>query len=164
VTTLASKARSERFVPLIDPVEVALDQVPVSGSAAPFKAWVTAPATEAGELLLRGTVWRLDSGSIAAFSVLCPHEICEVERVADAADLAQRESVVLPRRPLLACPCHFSVFDPEARGVPLVGPAPRGLYRFGLELEGGRARIDRIEAALVDRFAVTPDPSSGDPR
>jgi Rieske Fe-S protein len=163
VTTPASTPEPDRFVRLMEPVDLALDQVPAPGSAAAFKAWVEAPATEAGELLLRGTVWRLESGSLDAFSVLCPHEICEVERVADAAALARQDSVALPRRPLLVCPCHFSVFDPEARGVPLAGPAPRGLYRFGFEVEDDRARIDRVEAALVDRFAVA-DSSPGGPR
>jgi Rieske Fe-S protein len=159
----ASKSEPERFVQLVEPVEVSLDEVAAPGSATSFKVWVEAPATASGELLLRGTLWRLDSGSLAAFSVLCPHEICEVERVADTGALSRRENVALPRRPLLACPCHFSVFDPEADGATLVGPAPRGLYQFRLEADGDRARIDRVEAALVDRFAVT-DPSPGGPR
>jgi Rieske Fe-S protein len=98
------------------------------------------------------------SASFEAFSVLCPHEICEVERVADAGVLAQHRSVDLPARPLLVCPCHFSVFDPEARGEALTGPAPRPLYRFGFEIRGDRARIDRVEAALVDRFSVPDAP------
>jgi Rieske Fe-S protein len=147
----------------MEPVEVALDEVGATGTTASFRAWVEAPATEAGELLLRGTLWRLDSGSLVAFSVLCPHEICEVERVADTTALSQLEKVALPRRPLLACPCHFSVFDPEVEGAALVGPAPRGLYRFGFDVVGDRARIDRVEAGLVDRFAVT-DASPGGPR
>jgi Rieske Fe-S protein len=163
VTPPVSTRDPERFVQLTEPVLVSLADVPAVGSAAPFAAWVEAPATEAGELLLRGTLWRLDAGSFAAWSLLCPHEICEVERVADTAALSRRENVDLPRRPLLACPCHFSVFDPEAVGAPLVGPAPRALYRFGFVVEDGRARIDRVEAALVDRFAAA-DTSSGGPR
>lgn len=146
----------------METVELPLAAVAEPGSTAPFKAWVEAPATETGELLLRGIVWRLDSRSLDAFSVLCPHEICEVERVADPTALAQRESVALPARPLLACPCHFSVFDPEDRGARLAGPAPRGLYRFGFEVADDRVRIDRVEAALVDRFAVA-DTTKGDP-
>ena len=154
--------QNDGFRWLTEPVEIPLDAVSESGSTAPFRAWVDAPATPAGELLLRGALWRLESGSFEAFSLLCPHEICEVERLADGATLAQPE-VVLPRRPLLACPCHFSVFDPELRGERLVGPAPRGLYRFGFEVAGDRVRIDRVEAALVDRFA-TPEANSGGPR
>lgn len=149
-----------RFQRLSESVEVSLDDLPASGSAAPFRAWVEAPATPAGELLLRGTLWRLDSGSFDAFSLLCPHEICEVERVADSAVQPQHEGIALPRRPLLACPCHFSVFDPEVRGAVLAGPAPRGLYRFGFEVVGDRVRVDRVEVSLVDRFAA-PDPTSG---
>lgn len=148
---------------LKETVEIPLVEIPASGSAAPFKAWVEAPKAPAGELLLRGAVWRLDSGSLDVFSVLCPHEICEVERVADPAALAQREAVELPRRPLLACPCHFSVFDPEARGGRLAGPAPRGLYRFGFDVTNDRVRIDQVEAALVDRFAVPGSKSGGSP-
>ncbi len=143
------------------PVEVALEDVPAAGSVAQFRAWVEAPGTPAGELLLRGTLWRLDSGSLEAFSLLCPHEICEVERVADPVRLPS-QGVALPRRPLLACPCHFSVFDPEARGEQLTGPAPRGLYRFGFDIVGDRVRIDRVETSLVDRFTVS-DATPGDP-
>jgi Rieske Fe-S protein len=159
VTTPADRPDG-RFQRLTESVEVSLDDLSESGSAAPFRAWVDAPATPAGELLLRGTLWRLDSGSFDAFSLLCPHEICEVERVADAAALAQHESIALPRRPLLVCPCHFSVFDPEVRGERLAGPTARGLYRFGFEVLGDRVRIDRVEASLVDRFAA-PDPTPG---
>lgn len=162
MTTPAETPNHGRFLRLMEAVEISLDEVPAPGSAAPFRAWIEAPDTPAGELLLRGTLWRLDSGAVEALSVLCPHEICEVERVADVAALAQREGVDLPRRPLLACPCHFSVFDPEASGAVLAGPAPRGLYRFELDIENGRARIDRVEAALVDRFA-TPDSLPGGP-
>ena len=161
MTTPADRP-DDRFQRLAGPVEVSLEDVTASGSAAPFRAWVEAPGTPAGELLLRGTLWRLDSGSLDAFSLLCPHEICEVERVADGAMLPQ-QSVALPRRPLLACPCHFSVFDPEGRGERLTGPAPRGLYRFGFDVVGDRARIDRVEASLIDRFTAT-DATPGGPR
>ena len=152
MTTLAGEP-NDRFRTLTEPVEVALSELASPESAAAFRAWVDAPSTPAGELLLRGTVWRLESDSFEVLSVLCPHEICEVERVADPAALAHRENVELPRRPLLACPCHFSVFDPEAHGERLAGPAPRGLYRFGFQVAGDRLRIDRVEAALVERFA-----------
>jgi Rieske Fe-S protein len=148
----------------METVEVAPGELPAPGAAAPFKAWVAAPGTAAGELLLRGTLWRLESGSFDVWSVLCPHEICEVERISDPAALAQHVSVALPRRPLLACPCHFSVFDPEARGARLAGPAPRGLYRFGFEVAGDRVRIDRIENALIERFTHPEPKLEGEPR
>ena len=151
------------FRPLTEPVDVSLTELGAPASSAPFKAWVAAPATTAGELLLRGAVWRLDSGSIEVLCLMCPHEICEVERVADASALAQRDNVALPPRPLLVCPCHFSVFDPEAHGERLAGPAPRGLYRFGFEVADDRVRIDRVEAALVDRFDVPESKSGGSP-
>ena len=153
---------NDGFRRLAEPVEISLDAVAESGSATPFRAWVDAPASPAGELLLRGALWRLESGSFEAFSLLCPHEICEIERVADGAALSQAAGA-LPHRPLLACPCHFSVFDPELCGERLVGPAPRGLYRFGFEVAGDRVKIDRVEAALVDRFAI-PEAHSGGPR
>jgi Rieske Fe-S protein len=152
----------DRFRELAEVVEVPLEDLPERGSSAPFKAWVEAPGTPVGELLLRGILWRLGEGALDAFCLLCPHEICEVERVTDAAAVRRDAAVTLPEPPLLVCPCHFSVFDPERGGERVAGPAPRGLYRFGLEIAGDRVRIDRVEASLVDRFAV-PEPTPGGP-
>ncbi len=141
----------EFFRPLRETIEIPLARLQGAGSQASFRAWIDEPATAAGELLLRGVALRLRSGAVDAFCVTCPHEICEIEMVANG-DRLPKELGPLPRRPLLACPCHFSVFDPEARGRLLAGPSPRGLYRFALDVVGEFVRIDRIEAAAVDRF------------
>lgn len=153
---------SDGFHPLAETIDVPLEDQPEPGSAAPFKAWVEAPATAAGELLLRGILWRLRDRSFDAFCLLCPHEICEVERVTDTATL-RHEAAALPEPPLLVCPCHFSIFDPERGGERVDGPAPRGLYRFGFELAGDRVRIDRVEASLIHRFTVR-EATPGGPR
>ena len=141
------------FRQLRDAIEIPLAELGQPGSQVLFKAWIDEPSTVSGELLLRGILVRLQSGSVDAFSLICPHEICEIESVTDAS-LLPRDLGPLPTHPLLACPCHFSVFDPEDGGRKLAGPSPRGLYRFGLRVIGNTVLIDRVEASTVDRFSV----------
>jgi ubiquinol-cytochrome c reductase iron-sulfur subunit len=67
-------------------------------------------------------------GGILAFSKICTHAGC---------------AIALYRRPLyeptspppgLACPCHYSVFDPLTGGAVKAGPAGRALPQLPLEL------------------------------
>ena len=141
------------FRPLRDAIEIPLASLGEPGSQVLFKAWIDEPSAASGELLLRGILVRLQSGSLDAFSLICPHEICEIESVTDSS-LLPRHLGPLPTHLLLACPCHFSVFDPEDGGRNLAGPSPRGLYRFGLSVVGEHVLIDRVEASTVDRFSV----------
>jgi Rieske Fe-S protein len=146
-------AVASEFRQLRNVIEIPLAAIEQPGSQVLFKAWIDEPAAASGELLLRGILLRLQSGSLDAFSLICPHEICEIESVTDSS-LLPRDLGPLPTHPLLACPCHFSVFDPEDGGTKLAGPAPRGLYRFGLRVVADHVLIDRVEASTVERFSV----------
>ena len=63
--------------------------------------------------------------------VVCPHEQCDVDFVADPGDLDPIvvEEIGEVSDPVYLCPCHNSTFT-LAGGERLGGPAPRGLYRF----------------------------------
>lgn len=80
----------------------------------------------------------------AAYSRLCPHQGCPVHLIADPELLALSYNY-RSESPMLGCPCHFSVFDPQAEGASVFGralyPLPRVqlterngvLYAVGLE-------------------------------
>jgi ubiquinol-cytochrome c reductase iron-sulfur subunit len=69
---------------------------------------------------------------ILAYSKICTHAGC---------------ALALYRRPLyeptseppgIACPCHYSVFDPRTGGTVVSGPAGRELPQLPLEIGPGR--------------------------
>ncbi|MBG6213715.1 MAG: Rieske (2Fe-2S) protein [Cryobacterium sp.] len=59
------------------------------------------------------------SGTVVAFSAICPHQGCKVKPAATEFD----------------CPCHQSRFD-FATGNVLGGPAPRGLDTVTVTVDG----------------------------
>ena len=102
-------------------------------------------------MLLKGILLRLplpraagiESG-LKAFSLMCPHELCELNFTEDTrsdhwAASARRN------HPVLVCPCHFSVFDPLADGAVIAGPAERGAYRFRWKVRGSKVEIREVE-------------------
>jgi len=69
-----------------------------------------------------GAAWLLRSGAeVRAFSVVCPHLGCAIDRTATG--------------PGFACPCHDSSFDSD--GKRLTGPSPRGLDELATRIEDG---------------------------
>ena len=68
-------------------------------------------------------------GAVQAFSAVCPHLGCLVDRRPDA--------------PGWACPCHDSRFGPD--GACLGGPSPRGLDPLPVKLEKGRVLVQILE-------------------
>ena len=77
-------------------------------------------------------VWLVRRGAeVRAFSAVCPHLGCLVDRRPDAAGWA--------------CPCHDSRFAPD--GACLAGPAPRGLDPLPVKLERGRVLVQVLEFA-----------------
>ena len=87
-------------------------------------------------------------GVVKAFCLLCPHEICNVEYVTNAAQV-RLESGATPEHPLLVCPCHFSVFDPLSDGARISGPAYRGLYRFTVAIKHDTVEIAQVEEEVL---------------
>ena len=72
----------------------------------------------------------------AAFSRVCTHQGCIValNRNLEAIAVAFNYRT---DSPALACPCHFSVFDPERAGAAVSGPAVRPLPRVALNVQDG---------------------------
>jgi arsenite oxidase small subunit len=68
-------------------------------------------------------VIRLPGGGWYASSLICPHNKCEIIYMSDPASARDTFDVDV-RTPVLACPCHFSVFDPPRQGQVIKGPAP----------------------------------------
>ena len=106
-----------RYLELRETVTLPATAVAEPWQTASFDAWLT---TTSGDKLLQGLLVRTgrDEGSAAgleAYCVICPHEICHVEYVRETAEVRMDKGDA-PQRPLLVCPCHFSVFDPRDRG------------------------------------------------
>jgi arsenite oxidase small subunit len=82
----------------------------------------------------------------AAFSRVCTHLGCEVNplRNLEAAALTFNHR---PERPVLGCPCHFSMFDPLLEGESVFGKALYPLPRVRLEVKGGKIFAVGIEPA-----------------
>ena len=86
-----------------------------------------------------------------AVCVVCPHEQCDVDFVANPGELDP--SVVGEigevSDPVYLCPCHNSTFT-MAGGERLGGPAPRGLYRFRVTgVTGTHVEIGEVEEDVL---------------
>ncbi len=62
---------------------------------------------------------------VVAYSAICTHNGCEVDE-----SLGDSQTIY--------CSCHQSTFDPRESGVPIGGPANRGLPALPLRLDSGR--------------------------
>lgn len=128
-----------RWRPLARPVLAPLETLAAPNRARRFRASAVSPPTAAvpgRPIRVNGMVVRTSDADDApdrfrAVCAVCPHERCEVDFVADPADL--HPDVIAETGPVddpvYLCPCHNSAFA-AADGRRLGGPAPRGLYRF----------------------------------
>lgn len=85
-----------------------------------------------------------------AVCVRCPHELCEVDFLADPGKLPPEVVTEIGhavKDPVYLCPCHNSTFKAED-GERLAGPAPRGLYSF---------RVTGVSASAVEITEVEED-------
>jgi arsenite oxidase small subunit len=87
-------------------------------------------------------VIRLPGGGWYASSLICTHNKCEIIYVQDPRN-ARNSFDVDVVTPVLACPCHFSVFDPVRHGQVLKGPASIALVQLKLEVRDGKVFISR---------------------
>jgi arsenite oxidase small subunit len=87
-------------------------------------------------------VIRLPDGGWYASSLICTHNKCEIIYVQDPSN-ARNSFDVDVITPVLACPCHFSVFDPVQHGQVLKGPAPTPPFQLKVELGDGNLSISR---------------------
>ena len=129
-----------RYRPLSRPVIVALGELATPGRARPFtaEAVTLASAAKPNEpIRISGMVVRTAAGPATpdkfhAVAMLCPHEHCDCDFIADPASLPAEvvQEIGHPvKDPVYLCPCHNSTFKVDD-GERLAGPAPRGLYRF----------------------------------
>jgi Rieske Fe-S protein len=87
----------------------------------PLVALARVPANGGVILKNPAVVITRTGGSVHAFSAICTHQGCQVNRVAGGR---------------IFCPCHGSIFD-AATGKVVGGPAPRPLPRVKVTIHGG---------------------------
>ena len=153
----AQGSRFVRYRPLARPVLVPLEALSVPGRARRFQAQgVTLPsaANPNRPIRINGLVVRTAAGDdlpdrFKAVCVVCPHEQCDVDFIADPRQLDEYvvEEIGPIEDPVYLCPCHNSTFT-MAEGARLGGPAPRGLYRF---------RVTGVSSAAVEIGEVEED-------
>ncbi len=76
-------------------------------------------------------------GDIVAYSSFCTHQGCGVAYHAD--------------RKVLACPCHFSSFDPATGGMQIIGQATTNLPQIVLETKGDRLYATGVRGLIWGR-------------
>lgn len=143
---------SLRYAPLTAPVRIPLEAVTAPWQPVSFKAEAVAPP--ARRVLLSGVAFRRVTADrhqdLSAICVTCTHEQCQVDFIAEPANLPRTDRVIA--HPVFLCACHSSVFDAMDDGAWIVGPAPRGLYRFRLRVGADAVEIDAVEQEAL--FAV----------
>lgn len=98
-------------------------------------AWTLEKAVELG------AAWLLRTGdSVRAWSIVCPHLGCAVDRSASG--------------PGFYCPCHDSSFDPEGRR--LSGPSPRDLDSLATRIDDGVVFVEfkRYQQGTSDKVPI----------
>ena len=155
---LAQAGPPLRYRPLAQPVVVPLEQLAAPWRARPFTAEAVTLASAAKPnqpIRISGMVVRTGAGAPSvdtfhAVAVLCPHEHCDCDFIADPAALPAEVVQEIGRAvkdPVYLCPCHNSTFKVDD-GERLGGPAPRGLYRF---------RVTAVNATTVEIGEVEED-------
>ncbi|MDT4916819.1 MAG: hypothetical protein QOH89_1519 [Pseudonocardiales bacterium] len=92
------------------------------GSAGPKKLTALANVPADGGVITQGYVVVRDAGdAVHAFSSVCTHLSCDVNRVADGK---------------IFCPCHGSVFDAQT-GTVVQGPAGSPLPKLPVTVKNG---------------------------
>ena len=147
-----------RFRPLARPVLVPLADLATPGRARQFVAdavTLASAATPNQPIRVSGMIVRTAAGDnrpdrFRAICVRCPHELCDVDFLADPDKLPPEVAAEIGhpvKDPVYVCPCHNSTFKMDD-GERLAGPAPRGLYRF---------RVTAVSEAAVEIGEVEED-------
>jgi len=109
--------------------------------AAPWSAVrFTLPDTDGDQLPC--IVIRLPDNGWYASSLICTHNKCDILYVRDPVS-ARNSFDVDVSTPILACPCHFSVYDPTRNGQVLKGPAPRPLLQLKVQVRDDNVFVSR---------------------
>lgn len=93
---------------------------------------------------------------IVLFSRICPHLGCIFNFIPNWQNVTTGYGGFTPpkweQHPLMACPCHFSIYDPWYPGDPgnvISGPAPRGARYFRFELRGEDIVVTGAEVGAI---------------
>ena len=87
-------------------------------------------------------VVRLPGDGWYASSLICPHNKCTVMYVTDL-DMVRDSFNAESKTPVLACPCHFSVFDVTQAGRVISGPAPHPPLQLHVAVQGSDVFVSR---------------------
>ncbi len=85
---------------------------------------------------------------LRAYCITCPHELCDINFVPNTR-YVKMDRGRPPSHPLFVCPCHFSVYDPLADGAVISGPAPRGVFRFAIDVVEDRIEVSAVEKEVA---------------
>lgn len=109
-------------------------QLPVIG--AEVDAWSVSPDRRLGAVWVKRHGEGADT--LRAFSAVCPHLGCLIEREGDR----------------YSCPCHVSSFDNEGRA--LEGPSPRGMDPLEVRVRDGAVMVrwERFRLGVPERTKV----------
>jgi arsenite oxidase small subunit len=93
---------------------------------------------------------------IVLFSRICPHLGCIFNFIPAWHNVTTGYGGFVPpnweRHPLMACPCHFSIYDPAYPGDPgnvISGPAPRGARYFRFQVQGENIVVTGAETGAI---------------
>jgi Rieske Fe-S protein len=93
---------------------------------------------------------------IVLFSRICPHLGCIFNFVPEWHNVTTGYGGFVPptreKHALMACPCHFSIYDPEYPGDPgnvISGPAPRGARYFRFVIRGEDIVVTGAEGGAI---------------
>jgi Rieske Fe-S protein len=93
---------------------------------------------------------------IVLFSRICPHLGCIYNFEPDWRNVKIGYGGLTPaqweQHALMACPCHFSIYDPLYPGDPgnvISGPAPRGARYFRFEIHGEDIVVIDVESGAI---------------
>ena len=130
--------QAPEFAPVAPQQITALGKLDALWSAAPFT--LKTPAREVPAIALRIPEAVPGGLSVAgrhylAFSRVCTHQGCPVSLRRDLGTLEVAFNY-RAEHPVLACPCHLSVFAPLEAGKAVSGPARRPLPRVELKRQG----------------------------
>jgi len=97
---------------------------------------------------------------IVLFSRICPHLGCIFNFVPEWSSVTTGYGGFVPpkweQHPLMACPCHFSIYDPaypKDPGNVISGPAPRGARYFRFEIRGEDIVVTGVEVGAIANAA-----------
>ena len=97
---------------------------------------------------------------VVLFSRICPHLGCIFNFVPEWHNVTTGYGGFAPpgweRHPLMACPCHFSIYDPAYPRDPgnvISGPAPRGARYFRFKVEGDHIVVTGAEVGAIAHAA-----------